>query len=92
MQASAFALAPGVLEQRAQVCLYWCHVGLEACPVLVLVLVGAPRCEHAVGESMFAKGLLLDESFAVTTEVALQVRPTDLLLVRVEMLVAGPAV
>jgi hypothetical protein len=58
----------------------------------VLVLVGAPRGEHAVAECMFAKGLLLDVSFAVTTEVALQVRPTDLLLVRVEMLVAGPAV
>ena len=58
------------------------------------MLVGAPRGEHAAGqlESVLAEGLLLGESFAVATKVALQMRPADLPPVRIEMLVAGPAV
>ena len=60
----------------------------------MLVLVGAPRREHAAGElqAAFAEGLLLGESVGVAAEVALQVRPAHLPLMGVEMAEAVPAV
>ena len=92
--AGALALAGGFLEQLFEFVLDLIQIGLQACAVVVLMLVGAPRAKHAAGEreTVFAEALLFGEPFAVAAKVALQMRPTDLAPVRVEMFVAGPAV
>ena len=62
--------------------------------VVVLVLVGAPGPEHAVGEleALLAEDLLLGESFRVAAKVALDVRPAHLAPVGIQVLIAEPAV
>src|SRR5918999_1789762 len=92
--AGALALAAGVFEQLPKLLLDRFDGGPEACAVLMLALVGAPRGEHAAGElkAVCAEGLLLGEPLAVAAKVALQMRPAHLQPARVQMLVAGPAV
>ena len=62
--------------------------------MLVLCLVGAPGFKYAGGEleSILAEGLLFGESFCVATEVALQMRPTDLPPFGPQVLVTRPAI
>ena len=64
--AGAFALRRGVLEQLPQFALDRRDLGLESVSVLVLVLVGAPGCEHAAGQlkAALAEGLLLAQPSA----------------------------
>jgi hypothetical protein len=92
--ASALALAAGVFEQPSELLLDRLKVGRQASAVLVLVLLGAPRAEHAAGEreALLAEALVLGEPFAVAAKVALEMRPADLPLAGIEMLVAGPAI
>jgi hypothetical protein len=69
-------------------------LALEPVAIVMLVLVGAPRGEHAAGQLLAAlpEGLLFAEPVGMAAEVTLQVRPAHLAASRVEVAVAVPAV
>ena len=74
-------------EQLAEFGLDRRDLGLEPGAVVVVVLVGAPRSEHAAGElePVLAEGLLLGQAVRVAAKVAPDVRPAHLASCGVEM-------
>src|SRR5712691_5443711 len=89
----ARALAGGVLEQLAEFVLERGGLGSQSGAVAV-GLVGVPGGEEVArdAQALLAELLLLGHAFAMGGEVAQQMRPAELPLAWVEVVVAAPAV